>query len=141
LCRTRPEASALPRGDLRGDHQRQSITISNTGKRPESSPQADDDRVLHAKYLDWCSAQVADHFLALSPDEIFELAERSGRDGTAGTRLEEADLASYRSVVERVTEVLTRQLELPTFESWLELYRTDRESVEAQLLGLWRERS
>jgi hypothetical protein len=143
LCRTRPEASALPRGDLRGDHQRQSITISNTGKRPESSPQADDDRVLHAKYLDWCSAQVADHFLALSPDEIFELAERSGRDEgrTTGAQLVEADLASYRSVVERVTEVLTRQLELPTFESWLELYRTDRESVEAQLLGLWRERS
>lgn len=86
---------------------------------------------------------MADHFLALSPDEIFELAERSGRDegGTPGLRLAEADLASYRSVVERVTEVLTRQLELPTFEDWLELYRSDPESVEARLLGLWRERS
>lgn len=143
MCRTRPEASALPRGDLRGDHQRQSITISNTGKGPESSPLADDDRVLQAKYLDWCSAQVADHFLALSPDEIFELAERSSREsgGAPGLKLADADLASYRILVERVTEVLTQQLDLPTFVDWLELYRTDPESVEAQLLGLWRERS
>jgi hypothetical protein len=37
------------------------------------------DRVLRAKYLDWCSAQVADRFLELSPDQIYELAH--GRSG------------------------------------------------------------
>jgi hypothetical protein len=51
------------------------------------------------------------------------------------------DLSSYRAVVQRVTEVLTRQLELPTFDEWMELYRSDPEAVESRLLGLWRERS
>jgi hypothetical protein len=103
--------------------------------------------VLRAKYLDWCSAQVADHFLALSPDEIFELAERasqaeSGADGQrSGGHDEAGDLSSYRAVVERVTEVLTSQLDLPTFDAWLELYRVNRDAVEARLLGFWRDRS
>jgi hypothetical protein len=34
-------------------------------------------RVLRAKYLDWCSARIAERFLALSPDEIYQLAERA----------------------------------------------------------------
>lgn len=144
-CRTHLEASALPRGDLPGDHQRQSITITNTGKRTATSPHTDDERVLRAKYLDWCSAQVADHFLALSPDEIFELAERSSQgdvtpDRSTGALLEAGDeLSSYRAVVARVTEVLTQQLDLPTFDEWMELYRSNPEAVEARLLGFWRD--
>ncbi len=35
------------------------------------------ERVLRAKYLDWCSARVAERFLALTPDEIYQLAEES----------------------------------------------------------------
>lgn len=104
--------------------------------------------MLRAKYLDWCSAQVADHFLALSPDEIFELAERASRDeqdipdrSLSASPDEDDELSSYRAVVERVTEVLTRQLDLPTFDEWQEMYRTNRAAVEARLLGLWRERS
>jgi hypothetical protein len=103
--------------------------------------------VLRAKYLDWCSAQVADHFLALSPDEIFELAERASQaeplvEGPrSGAQEETGDLSSYRAVVERVTEVLTTQLDLPTFDEWLELYRVNRDAVEARLLGLWRDRT
>jgi hypothetical protein len=50
-------------------------------------------------------------------------------------------LSSYRAVVERVTEVLTSQLDLPTFDAWLELYRVNRDAVEARLLGFWRDRS
>ncbi|HEX6135954.1 MAG TPA: hypothetical protein VFZ24_18420 [Longimicrobiales bacterium] len=90
---------------------------------------------------------MADHFLALSPDEIFELAERASREEVAGearprgSAEADEDLSSWRSLVQRVTEVLTDQLELPTFEAWLELYRRDPESVESRLLGLWRERS
>ncbi|HEX7051512.1 MAG TPA: hypothetical protein VF188_15000 [Longimicrobiales bacterium] len=33
-----------------------------------------DDRILRAKYLDWCSAKLADRFLELTPDQIYELA-------------------------------------------------------------------
>jgi hypothetical protein len=104
------------------------------------------DRELRAKYLDWCSAQVADHFLALSPDEIFELAERATQGGVAppGGRslslLAEEDLSSYRLVVERVTEVLASQLDLPSFTEWLELYHRDPAGVEARLLGFWRDK-
>jgi hypothetical protein len=100
--------------------------------------------VLRAKYLDWCSARVADHFLALSPDEIFELAERATHAGerTGGRSLSasvpQGPLA-YRDVVERVTGVLAEQLDLPAFDEWLELYRQAPDAVEAELLGFWRE--
>jgi hypothetical protein len=91
---------------------------------------------------------VADHFLALTPDEIFELSARatqeemesSGRPLSASGSGSELDLTSYRAVVERVTEVLARQLELPTYAEWLELYRSDPRAVEARLLGFWREK-
>jgi hypothetical protein len=102
--------------------------------------------VLRAKYLDWCSAQVADHFLALSPAEIFEIAERAARDSDVSRRSsswvsEEVaqEVPSYRKLVERVTEVLWRQLELPSFEEWEEQYRRNPEAIEERLLGFWRE--
>ena len=61
-------------------------------------------RVLRAKYLDWCSARIADRFLRLTPEEIYKLAERAsegegdsgsleGRESAVGTEL------SYRSLV------------------------------------------
>jgi hypothetical protein len=103
-------------------------------------------RVQRAKYLDWCSAQVADHFLALSPDEIYELAERAERDEVSDRSLsasaleeERVELASYRAMVERVTLVLARQLNLPNFDEWQEMYRQNPAAIEARLLGFWRE--
>jgi hypothetical protein len=143
-------------------------TIRHPRNGSGSSPDGAEARVLRAKYLDWCSAQVADHFLALSPEEIYELAERAtqaereagGRSlpasgagaageavpgGAAAGAMEggaaagtEA-LASYREMVERVTNVLADQLGLPDYERWLELYRTDPAGVEAHLLGFWKE--
>ena len=101
--------------------------------------------MLRAKYLDWCSAQVADHFLALSPAEIFEIAERAARDSDVSRRPsswqgeEVVEDHSYRRLVERVTEVLWQQLELPTFEVWEEQYRRNPEAIEEQLLGFWRD--
>jgi hypothetical protein len=41
-----------------------------------------EEKILRAKYLDWCSARIAERFLALSPDEIYQLAERA-TDGQA----------------------------------------------------------
>lgn len=43
-----------------------------------------EDAILRAKYLDWCSSRIAERFLALSPDEIYQLAERA-TDGQAET--------------------------------------------------------
>jgi hypothetical protein len=101
--------------------------------------------VLRAKYLDWCSAQVADHFLALSPEEIFELAERAAHEDPAdpgrslSSSAEGAELPDLKTLVERVTGVLAEQLELPDFESWVKLYEEDPAGVEDDLIGFWRE--
>lgn len=103
--------------------------------------------MLRAKYLDWCSAQVADYFLALTPEEIFELGERAARDGQEVPRRPlssssaESGYSAYREIVERVTGVLAEQVGLPDFAAWLELYRSDPAAVEAQLLGFWKERA
>jgi hypothetical protein len=84
----------------------------------------------------------------MSPDEIFEIAERAAEadqevaghplSSHAGEVAVDA-LASYRQMVERVTEVLTDQLELPAFDDWLNLYRSRPAEVDAQLLGFWKE--
>lgn len=42
-----------------------------------------DERILRAKYLDWCSARLADRFLALTPDQIYDLAHESLRRDSA----------------------------------------------------------
>jgi hypothetical protein len=88
---------------------------------------------------------VADHFLALSPEEIFELAERAAREdqGILGRSLsasgEAGGPSKLRSVVELVTGVLADQLELPDFEAWLKLYEQNPAAVEDRLLGFWKE--
>jgi hypothetical protein len=125
--------------------------IPKADKKARPAQTAAEERVLRAKYLDWCSAQVADHFVALSPTEIFELAERAARDTTVSSRLSSSldaaalerarvqDLGSYRTLVEQVTEVLWQQLQLPSFEEWQELYQRNPEAIEEKLLGFWRE--
>ena len=102
---------------------------------------------MRAKYLDWCSAQLADHFLALSPDEIFQLAERAAHEernparSLSASMAEEDELLSYRAVVERVTEVLAREIELPSLDEFIEMYERNPAPIEARLLGFWREQT
>ncbi len=99
-------------------------------------------QILKAKYLDWCSARLADRFVRLTPDEIYELAqraseeadaERGGRAGGVGTEL------SYHALVARVTEALTERDPLPTFREWARAYEEAPEQFEDELLGLWKE--
>jgi len=121
-----------------------------------------DDRILRAKYLDWCSAQVADRFLRLTPDEIYQLAHqaRPGEDGElrapsspdagalmteegaqAGALIEAPEPTapglSYRALVQRVTEALTASMALPPFDRWVEEYRASPARFEAEMLGFW----
>jgi hypothetical protein len=101
------------------------------------------ERELRAKYLDWCSARLADRFLRLTPDEIYELAQRAsagseggggGREGgTSGVGTE----LSYRALVELVTETLKAQASLPSFEEWAVAYAEAPERFDDELLGLW----
>ena len=119
---------------------------------------------LRFKYLDWCSAQVADRFLRLSPEEIFRLAERGGREGAGPSETQETAAAgdfapaafalwrqlrpgsegeiqgsgsppNYQGIVSQLTELLAMDLSLPSFEDWVLAYREDPEAFERELLG------
>lgn len=103
------------------------------------------DRTLRAKYLDWCSARLAERFLDLSPEEIYELARPA--PGVEGAEPEGGGVAtlppptdqSYRALVQRVTESLLARTPLPTFEQWSEAYAEAPARFDAELLGFWKE--
>jgi hypothetical protein len=90
---------------------------------------------LHAKYLDYCSARVAGALLALTPDEMYVLAEESGVGSPSAPA---RSPLTYDEIVRRATERITERVALPTFEEFLAQYERDPGAVEAQLLGFWR---
>jgi hypothetical protein len=114
----------------------------------------DDQAVLRSKYHDWCSARVADRFVELSPEEIYQLAHATPGGGSGETSgrmrgLSEASAsidagafsfedADYSEMVRRVTEVLATGMELPPFEEWAESYRADPERYEREMVGFWK---
>jgi hypothetical protein len=88
--------------------------------------------VLRAKYHDYCSAQVADLLVYMSPDEIYLLAHRAYReDGRPGD-------ISYMEMVRVATDWLTKRIALPPFEVWLADYRAHPEKYEEYFMGLWK---
>lgn len=87
--------------------------------------------VLRAKYHDYCSAQVADTLLLLSPDEIFVLARDAAEAAGA-----EAEL-SYDRAVQLATATVFRKLALPPFEAWLADYRANPKRYARYFMGLW----
>jgi len=87
--------------------------------------------LLRAKYLDYCSAQLAELLLYLSPDEIFVLSRRvSDQD-------EDAASPGWDRMVELATDWLAERVALPPFETWAESYLEDPERYEADFIGLW----
>lgn len=87
--------------------------------------------VLRAKYLDYCSSQVADLLLYLSPDEIYLLAQRAHRE-----RGGEGDL-SYVDMVRIATDWLAQKVTLPPFDVWVADYRSHPDRYEEYFMGLW----
>ena len=67
--------------------------------RESTEPEA----VLRAKYLDYCSAQVADLLLLLSPDQIYLLAQEAHRAGGKSGEL------SYGRMVQLATASVSRR--------------------------------
>ena len=90
-----------------------------------------EDALLRAKYTEYCSAQLADLLLYLSPDEIFVLAEKA-----AHVRGRPEDV-SYLAMVEVATEWLSARVALPPFDVWATDYRAHPDRYEDYLLGLW----
>ena len=102
--------------------------------RPEKSQKGSPDlaeRVLRAKYLDYCSSQVDEHLLLLSPDEIYVLAQEALRAGG-----QKSD-PSYEQMVRLATEGVAQRLTLPPFEQWAAEYERDPARYDDQLIGLW----
>lgn len=97
---------------------------------PDGSPE-ESDETLRAKYLDYCSAQLADLLLFLSPDEIFLVAQRAAREKGGGGDV------SYMGMVQVATDWLSSRVKLPPFEIWIEDYRAHPERYEAYFMGLW----
>jgi hypothetical protein len=98
---------------------------------PAGLGDGDPELVLRAKYLDYCSAQVADVLLLLSPDEMYVLAEGAARD--AGLEGE----FGYDEIVSLATERISSKLALPPFDVWVEDYRSNPERYEQYFMGLW----
>ena len=91
---------------------------------------------LRAKYLDWCSARIAERFLELEPEEIYTMARpaesaETGHSASAGE-------GSYRVLVQRVTQSLLAGMSLPAFEEWSRAYATDPARFDAEMLGFWK---
>lgn len=96
----------------------------------------EDESVLRAKYLDFCSARLSEVFLSLSEDRIYDLVEEAARQG----ELNVAELA-FDEMVRLATEKLRRSVPLPDYETWVREYREDPERYEPYLMGLWREQT
>ena len=88
-------------------------------------------QVLRAKYHDYCSAQVADLLVYMSPDEIYLLAHRAYREQGG-----EGDI-SYMEMVRVATDWLARRIALPPFDVWLADYREHPEKYDEYFMGLW----
>lgn len=104
------------------------------------------DRIRRAKYLDWCSARLAEQFLDLSPEQIYELARPDQVDVAGAGSREPAHAtlllpthASYATLVQRVTDELLERTPLPTYEQWSAAYEESPERFDVELLGYWKE--
>lgn len=89
------------------------------------------EEVLRAKYLDYCSAQVADFLLFLSPDEMYVLARDAAEEAGLSVDL------SYDEIVRLATDRIADKLVLPPFEVWLRDYRDHPDFYEQYLMGFW----
>lgn len=100
-------------------------------KPPRTASGKDPEEILRAKYLDYCSAQVADILLLLTPDEMFVLAQDAARDSGRSGEL------GYEEIVTLATERVSRKLALPSFEAWAVGYRENPERYDQYLMGFW----
>ncbi len=89
--------------------------------------------VLRSKYLDYCSSQLAELLLYLSPDDIYVLAQRAQAEKGGTGEL------TYGAMVRIATEWLASRIPLPPFDVWLDDYRAHPGLYEEYFLGLWEE--
>jgi len=102
--------------------------------QPKEPPEENRDRaerVLRAKYLDYCSSRIAGHLVLLSPDEIYVLAQEAQRVGGGSGE------PSYEQMVRIATGGVAQRLTLLPFKQWADEYKRDPARYDDQLMGLW----
>ena len=97
----------------------------------DNPERGESEALLRAKYHDYCSAQVADTLLLMSPDDIFVMAQEAAQ--ASGS---EAEL-SYDRAVQLATATVFNRLALPPFDAWLADYRANPERYARYFMGLW----
>ena len=95
--------------------------------------EGESDPILRAKYLDYCSARVAEVLLRLTADDMYVLAQEVAGE-SAG---ENEAVPSFNTIVRLATERITRGLSLPDFWDWVGEYRKNPEGFEQEMIGLW----
>ena len=104
------------------------------GAGPGGSPSDESIDVLRSKYLDYCSSQLAELLLYLSPDDMYVLAQKAhAEQGGAGE-------LTYGVMVRIATDWLAGKVSLPPFGVWLEDYRAHPDLYEEYFMGFWEER-
>jgi hypothetical protein len=111
-------------------------TVNERDEGPRRDPTGNGgvDPVLRDKYLDYCSAQIAEIFLSLSDERIYELVEEAAHEsnlspGTLG----------FDAMVKLVTKKLRDSVPLPDLDTWIDDYSANPEHYDHLLLGLWDE--
>ena len=100
-------------------------------RSPSGGRSAEPEEILKAKYLDYCSFQVAEILLLLTPDEMYVLAQDAARDAGLSGEL------GYDEIVRLATERVSGKLALPPFDVWSRDYRANPEDYEEYLMGFW----
>jgi hypothetical protein len=94
---------------------------------------------LRVRYLDWCSAKVAEYFLRLSPEEVWlrAAAARETPDPAAEAGMERGFVFGGPSfgLARRMARQLAAELDLPSYEVWVEEYLRDPERFEQEILA------
>lgn len=97
---------------------------------------------LRLRYLDWCSAKVAERFQALSLDEIWERAQQAERSlrpasdaAIPDVRLAAPGSPGYLDLVRLLSVQLADELGLPPFSEWSAEYRRDPQAFHRDMIG------
>ena len=107
-------------------------TVESEGVMPPADRRKDEPKeILRAKYFDYCSAQVADILLLLTPDEMFVLAQDASREAGESGEL------GYEQIVTLATERVSRKLALPSFDAWALDYQENPDRYDQYLMGFW----
>ncbi|HEX6925799.1 MAG TPA: hypothetical protein VF167_10215 [Longimicrobiaceae bacterium] len=86
---------------------------------------------LWVRYVDWCSAQVARRLLELSPEELWQRADRLAQDEFGAGPLSRAIVPLARQLAVELYE----ELDLPPYPRWSEEYRQDPARFDPDILG------